>query len=117
MHFTMFICNVIVSWFLDNRPTWITPLKDITCQEEESITFECELSRAPTKVDWLKSGKLIKPDPKRKIISKHDGPKCTFTIPSTIIDDTSDYTCRVGDVETTAKLTVKGWCWIFFAYQ
>ena len=97
-----------MSGVLDTRPTWIKPLDDITCQEEESITFECELSQPVTKVDWLKFGKIVKPDPKRKIVAKHEGAKCFFTIPSTKLIDAAVYSCRVGDVETKGKLTVKG---------
>ncbi len=97
-----------MSGVLDTRPTWIIPLSDITCQEEESITFECELSKPVTKVDWLKNGKIVKPDPKRKIISKHEGAKCFFTIPSTLLTDDAEYTCRVGESDTKARLTVKG---------
>ncbi len=88
--------------------TWIVPLEDITCMEEESITFTCELSKPVTKVEWVKDGKLLKPDQKRNIIPKHDGAKCSLTIPKTLGDDTAEYTCRIGDVQTTGKLTVQG---------
>ena len=58
---------------LESKPSFTTPLKDVTIPEEQSVTLECELSKPDQKVKWFKDGKEIKPDRKRGITSKTDG--------------------------------------------
>ncbi len=84
------------------------PLKDVTVKEEETVTLQCELSKPNQKVKWFKNGKELKPDKKRGIEPKVDGMKHTLTIPKSILDDTAEYSVRIGDQETKGKVTVEG---------
>ena len=94
---------------LETKPTFTTPLTDVTIPEEESVTLECELSKPDQKVKWFKNGKEIKPDRKRGISPpKVEGTKHRLTIPKTLKDDTAEYTVKIGDEETKGKLTVEG---------
>ena len=111
---TVFIPSLPKLWFvklislLETKPSFTTPLKDVTVSEEESVTLECELSKPDQKVKWFKDGKEIKPDRKRGISPKVEGTKHTLTIPKTLKDDTAEYTVKMGDEETKGKLTVEG---------
>ena len=82
------------------------PLKDTTVDEGDSVTLECETSKPGQKVKWLKNGKEIKSDKKRKITSDKASHK--LTIPKCDTDDAAEYTVQIGDVSTTGKLAVNG---------
>ncbi len=41
---------------------FIVPLKEKTVTEGESVTLECEISKAGEKVTWFKDGQPITPD-------------------------------------------------------
>ncbi len=84
------------------------PLKDVTVKEEETVTLRCELSKPNQKVKWFKNGKEIKPDKKRGIEPKVDVTKHILTIPKSILDDTAEYSVKIGDQETKGKVTVEG---------
>ena len=93
---------------LETKPTFTTPLKDVTIPEDQSVTLECELSKPDQKVKWFKDGKEIKADRKRNIVPKVDGSKHSLTIPKSLIDDTAEYSVKCGDEETKGKIRVEG---------
>ena len=86
--------------------TFTVPLKDTECEVDEEVTLSCELSKPDQKVKWLKNGKPIKPDKKTKIIA--DGKVHKLTIPKSALDDTAEYTVKLGNNTTSGNLTVKG---------
>ena len=98
----------VESHLLEAKPSFTAPLKDITVSEEESVTFECELSKPDQKVKWFKNGKEIKPDRKRGISTKIDGQKHSLIIPKTEMDDAAQYSVKYGEEETKGKLLVRG---------
>ena len=102
------MCGVLSTYLTETAATFTTPLKDTTVPEEQSVTLECELSKPDQKVKWFKNGKEIKPDKKRGIQPKVKGTKHSLTIPKTQRDDAAEYTVKIGDEETKAKLTVEG---------
>ncbi len=95
-------------WFVESKPTFTEPLKDLTVPEEESVTLECELSKPDQKVKWLKDGKEVKPERKKGITTKTDGRRHSLTIPKASLEDAAEYTVKCGDQETKAKVDVQG---------
>ena len=92
---------------IPEAPAKVTkPLKDKKVKEEETATFECELSKPVKEVTWLRNGEPLSPDDRVKVTS--DGKKHTLTIDKAIVDDATKYTIKIGDVESSAKLTVEG---------
>ncbi len=87
--------------------TFTSPLKDITTSEGETVTLECELSKAGQPVEWLRNGKKIPKSDKNVTISA-EGPKHSLTLKDVKVDDSAEFTAKVGDVSTAAKLTVQG---------
>ena len=81
-------------------------MKDKKVKEEETVTFECELSKPAEEVTWLRNGEPLTPDDRVKVTS--DGKKHTLTIDKAIMDDATKYTIQIGDVESSAKLKVAG---------
>ena len=102
--------------FSETPATFTAPLKDVSILEEESVVFECEMSKPNQKVKWLKAGKEVKPDKKRGIEIVVDGTKHILKIPKSQLDDTAEYTVKCGDVETKGKLTVEGKCLLLHLY-
>ncbi len=85
--------------------TFTVPLKDQAVTEKDSVTLECEVSKPDQKVVFLKNGKPVKIDNKRiKQVSK--GTVHQLVIDESVLDDTAEYTAKLGDQTTKAKLTV-----------
>ncbi len=68
--------------------------------------FECELSKPVKKVSWLRNGKAVTPDSRVKVTS--DGTKHSLTFTQAKVEDSAKYSVKVGDLESTAKLSVEG---------
>ncbi|XP_069815234.1 obscurin isoform X2 [Dendropsophus ebraccatus] len=81
-------------------------LQDITAEEKDKVTFECEVSKANAEVKWLKDGSELRPSKKVTIISQ--GNKRNLTIHKCEYDDKGMYVCDAGDDTSSAQLTVKG---------
>ena len=71
------------------------------------MTLECETAKPDQKVDWFRNGKKIPKSDKRASISV-DGTKHKLTLKEAKLDDAADYSAKVGDEATSAKLDVKG---------
>ncbi|XP_028831503.1 obscurin isoform X13 [Denticeps clupeoides] len=80
------------------------PLKDISIAEKETVTFECEVSRANADVKWFKHDVELKPGKKIGIHSQ--GRKRSLSINKCELEDQGEYICRTADDNTAAKLTV-----------
>ncbi len=89
--------------------SFTVPLQDKECFVEEEVTLTCEMNKPDQKVQWLKNGKVIKADKRTKITVK--GTVHTLTYPKSALDDTAEYTVKLGDLTTSGKLTVKGVLW------
>lgn len=73
--------------------------------ENETATFETLLNKDKP-VKWFKNTIEIHPDQNHEPVS--EGPVKRLILRNVKPEDTSDITCKVDDVKTTAKLTVKG---------
>ncbi len=98
----------LIHHFSEISVTFTVPLKDVTVTVEESVILECELSKPNQNVKWFKNGTEIKPDKKRGIEPKMDKTKHTLTIPKSVVEDSAEYTVKLGNLETKGKLTVQG---------
>ena len=86
--------------------TFTSPLKDTSVPESETATFTCELSKPDKKVTWYKNGKEIVPDEHFEV--KVEGTVHTLKVKDTALDDTAEYTVKLGEETSKAKLTVLG---------
>ena len=71
-----------------------------------SITFECELTKANVKVQWLRGKEPIPPNGNFKI--EVDGAIHRLTIRDATGVNVGDYTAVARSKTSTAKLTVEG---------
>ena len=84
------------------------PLEDVTVEQEEKVTLQCELSKLNQKVTWLKNGKALTFKEKNRYKITADGAKHTLVIPKADLEDNAEFTCSLNDVKTQGKITVKG---------
>ena len=96
-----------ISFHITETPLTIKkPLKDQKVTEKEPVIFTCELSKSNQPVQWLKDGKPIRHGVKYKISC--DGATYSLSIPKPVVEDSADYTIKLGDVSSTGKLVVNG---------
>ena len=69
--------------------------------------MSCTVSEEGHKAIWFKAQKEID-DTGDKYLVESDGDTFTLTIPKTTVSDTAEYTVRIGDVESSGSLVVKG---------
>lgn len=86
-------------------PEILTKLEDLTIAQGEKATFEIELTKGDALVRWFKDDEEIQ-------FSDHvqlriDGKKQRLKIYDALLEDAGEYSCIVGDLTSTAKLTVE----------
>lgn len=86
-------------------PQIITKMEDLTIAEGEKATFNIELTKGDAWVRWYKNGVELQ-------FSDHiqlsiDGKKQKLKIYKTTSEDAGEYSCKVGDQESVATLTVE----------
>lgn len=86
-------------------PEIITKMTDQTIAKGETAVFEVELTKGDALVQWFKNGQDL-------ILSDHveltiNGKRQILTIHDATLDDDAEYTCIVGNQESTARLTVE----------
>ncbi|XP_030053285.1 obscurin isoform X2 [Microcaecilia unicolor] len=79
-------------------------LKNKEAPEGETVTLQCELTKADASVEWKKGQKAIRTSKKYKM--RQEGPTAELLIHDLDVKDTGEYTCICGDQQTTATLTV-----------
>ena len=107
---TLNLCNLA-----EAPVTFASPLKDTSVPESETATFTCEISKPDKKVTWYKNGKEIVPDEHFEV--KVEGTVHTLKVKDTALDDTADYTVKLGEETSKAKLTVLGEYFLLFNRQ
>ena len=81
-------------------------LEDEEVEENESATFTCQLSKPNRRVSWMKNGQDLKENGEYHVTS--DGNEHSMTISKVKLEDAAEYTVRCGDLESKARLCVKG---------
>ena len=76
------------------------------CYENETVSFECTVSKDNAPVKWYKNGKEIKPDKRHQITV--DGKVHKLTITGATLQDAAEYSAKIKDAKTAAPLVVTG---------
>ena len=76
-------------------------------EEEEPVTFMCKESQDGQPVTWYKDGHELKDGDDGCIISS-DGVTSTLTLPKSELAEPTEYTAKIGDIETPSELVVGG---------
>ena len=97
-----------IAFFAAIPLSFTIPLEDVTVEQDEKVTLQCELSKPNQKVTWLKNGKALSFKEKNRLKITADGAKHTLVIPKADLDDTAEFTCSLNGVKTQGKVTVKG---------
>ena len=82
------------------------PLKDQYTKEFEHVEFECEISKPDRQVAWYKNGEEVPMDARIEITV--DGCIHKMIINEAYTEDSAEYTVKIGDQQTSAKLVVEG---------
>ena len=74
---------------------------------DETVEFTCEMTQPGIEVVWLKNHQPLSLTEGRYQIVNQD---CSYQliIPNVTVDDSGDYTVKVGELQSTAGLTVFG---------
>ena len=87
----------------------MSPLKDQSVFEEETVTLTCKLSRPDQEVKWFKKGYAMAIQPSMKYNMVSEGTIYSLIINDADKKDMAEYTCKCGlFINTKAEVTVKG---------
>ncbi|CAH8545499.1 unnamed protein product [Schistosoma haematobium] len=75
-------------------------------ENDEVVTFECEVSDRDAEVTWYKNGELITANDKYEMLAEKKVKRILKVKKITMTDD-AEYTCKVAKKTTTATCTVK----------
>ncbi len=81
-------------------------LQNQECQEADSVTLQCELSKPRVPVVWRKGTQVIHSGEKYHI--KQVGPVFELKIPDVKPEDAGVYSCDCGLIKTSSTITVNG---------
>lgn len=81
-------------------------MKDIEVTEGQDIVLECVVSKEGMKASWQKNGKALPVDNRIKVTGDKDTYRLTIT--SAMVEDKAEYTVKVADKSSTAKVFVEG---------
>lgn len=97
------------------EPAWERHLQDVTLKEGQTCTMTCQFSVPNVKSEWFRNGRILKPQGRHKTEVEHKVHK--LTIADVRAEDQGQYTCKHGDLETSAELRIEGgwncgcsWC-------
>ena len=74
---------------------------------DETVTFACQMTKPEVNVTWLRDGKPLSLTGERYEKINQD---CYFqlVIPKVTVNDSAEYTVKVGELQSTAVLIVNG---------
>ncbi|CAH8526186.1 unnamed protein product [Heterobilharzia americana] len=75
-------------------------------ENDETVTFECEVSDRDAEVTWFKNGEPITASDKYEMLIEKKV-KRILKVKKVTMDDDAEYTCKVAKKTTTATCTVK----------
>ena len=90
----------------------MSPLKDQTVFEEETVILTCKLSKPDQEVKWFKKGNAMAIQPGAKYSMITEGTTYSLIIKNADKKDANEFTCKCGlFINTKAQVTVKGERW------
>lgn len=95
-------CELVV---IELPPEIVKPLKDVSVTKGENAVFTVELSKGDALVKWFKNGEEITFTDRLQL--SIDGKKQSLRIVKAKPEDVGEYSIRVGDQTSNAKLTVE----------
>ncbi|GFO38541.1 titin, partial [Plakobranchus ocellatus] len=91
---------------LEEAPLEFTiPLTEQTCKEGETVTFKCEVTESDLPATWFKDGQELTLSD--QVIATVDGKTHTLTIKDAPLDAAAEYTVKIKDKESKARLNVQ----------
>lgn len=81
-------------------------LKSQECEEGDSVTLHCELSKPGVPVVWKKGTQVLHSG--EKYLIKQDAATLELKIVDLKPEDAGQYTCLCGDKKTMANIKIKG---------
>ncbi|XP_053118296.1 obscurin isoform X21 [Hemicordylus capensis] len=85
-------------------PHFKKELKNLEAAEGGAATLHCELTKTSAPVEWRKGNQVLKPS--NKYDMKLEGILAELVIHSLQLADAGEYSCALGDLKTSASLTV-----------
>lgn len=83
---------------------FVTPLSDMDCKEDDTVTFKCEVNKPGCSAVWKKDGRPLPAEPRFEIKVRET--EHALTIRNVELDDESDYTIHIEDAVSTGGLFV-----------
>ncbi|XP_010711957.1 obscurin-like protein 1 isoform X4 [Meleagris gallopavo] len=80
-------------------------LSDVRARQGETVVLWCELCKARGDVVWLKDGRVLEPDARRKV--RVQGRERSLVLSCVGPEDAGEYCCESNDDRTLAMLTVQ----------
>ena len=106
-------CTFVLDWplydldFSVEDLQFLRPLEDQEVKEVPgTATFECEISKPGLPAQWFRAGKPIKAGDKYTMTEKNG--VHTLVVKKVTPDDEAEYSVKIREVSTAAKLTVAG---------
>uniref|UniRef100_A0A663M3I8 Ig-like domain-containing protein n=1 Tax=Athene cunicularia TaxID=194338 RepID=A0A663M3I8_ATHCN len=97
-------CNNVGTLFPTVAPvTFVKALRSLQLQEGGTAHLSCEVSKSDVPVEWKKGTSASD-----KYEIRQEGTRVELFIYDAEAEDAGDYTCDLGDQQTTASLQVKG---------
>ena len=75
--------------------------------EEQPVSFVCKTTKPTDEVIWYKDGKQISKDDDNYLVHNEEA-SCTLTLPKPCVEDSGEFTVKIGDEISSANLNVNG---------
>ena len=97
-----------MNFFAESPPKISTTLSNLRLVEDTKVAiFSCELNKPTASITWLRNDEELSPDDARFEIKK-EGKKHTLIIKNITLEDAANFSFKVGDFTSEAKLEVTG---------
>ena len=102
------LCLIYTCMSLPETKASITePLIDQVVFEEQPVSFVCKTTKPTDDVMWYKDDKEICEDDDNYVINNEEV-TCTLTLPKPCVEDSGEFTVKIGNETSSAKLSVNG---------